>query len=312
MLFDLSGLDVLGLFLTALFGFAVGKLRRTQSAESKAAARDMERAQAIIQEFEGIAAHLRQAVEQHQSQVGQFKDRVSAAAKGRRNVDWEDFSIEAERILKPTLALADQVARAYDQIKQQSNALLNLQESRLDALTGLGNRRMFDESLESFRALFNRYGKQFSVAMIDIDHFKKINDEQGHLHGDHILSMLGTLLRELARETDLVARYGGEEFVILMPETGLDGAAIFCERVRSEIEAKLKQTASIGLASTEHYGVADELLKAADEALYEAKNSGRNAVFATNSEAVFRVQPSEPECSEVLKTSDDDVEVAIG
>ena len=293
MLLDLSGLDVFGLLLTALFGFLVGQLRRTQSVECKTAVRDMQRAKAIIQEFEGIASHLQQAVQQHQQQIVQFKDRVNAAAQGRRNTNWDDFSVEAERILKPTLALADHVARAYDQIKQQSNVLVNLQESRLDALTGVGNRRMFDDSLESFRALFNRYGKHFSLAMIDIDHFKKINDTRGHLQGDQALTMVGALLRELARETDIVARYGGEEFVILMPETPFDGAGIYCERVRREIESKLDLTVSIGTASTEHFGITDDLLHAADRALYQAKEAGRNLVFASNSEGCLVVQPPE-------------------
>lgn len=290
MLFDLSGLDILGLTLTAIFSFTVGKLRRSQSAEGKGAERDMQRAKAIIGEFEGIAAKLQQAVQQHQQQVVQFKDRVNAASKGHRNADWDDFSIEAERILKPTLALADQVARAYDQIKQQSNVLVNLQESRIDALTGVGNRRMFDLSLENHRALLNRYGKQFSLAIIDLDHFKQINDTHGHMHGDQALSTVGRLLRDLARETDVVARYGGEEFVILMPETLLGGASLFCERVRREIETRLNLTASIGLASTEDYTVTDELVNAADQALYQAKEAGRNRVFASGSDGCHFVE----------------------
>lgn len=305
MLFDLSGLDILGLTLTAAFSFLVGKLRRPQSSESTTTERDVQRAQTIIQEFEGIADQLQQAVQQHQHQVIQFKERVNASAKGRNNASWEDFSIEAERILKPTLALADQVARAYDQIKQQSNVLVNLQESRIDALTGVGNRRMFDQSLENYRALFARYGKHFSLAIIDIDHFKRINDTRGHLYGDHALTSLGSLLANMVRETDIVARYGGEEFVILMPETDLRGAGIFCERVRKEIEAKLGLTVSIGAASTENYGVTDELLHAADRALYQAKEAGRNAVFANDASGCYLVPTAEdeslldvPDCSE--------------
>ncbi|MCA9141715.1 MAG: GGDEF domain-containing protein [Planctomycetaceae bacterium] len=298
MQFDLSGLDILGLTLTALFGFLVGKLRRNRSADGKAAERDMQRAKAIIEEFEVIAAKLQQAVQQHQQQVVQFKDRVNAASQGRRNADWDDFSIEAERILKPTLALADQVARAYDQIKQQSNVLVNLQESRIDALTGVGNRRMFDQSLENHRALFNRYGKHFSLVIIDLDHFKQINDTYGHIHGDRALATVGSLLRELARETDVVARYGGEEFVILMPETPLAGACLFCDRIRREIDKKLDLTASIGVASTEDYTIADDLVNAADQALYQAKESGRNQVHLSDSQGcrLFESPESEESC----------------
>lgn len=311
MLFDLSGLDVFGLFLTAAFGFLVGKLRRTGAVDVSSVERDIQRANAIIQEFEGIAAHLRHAVQQHQQQVVQFKDRLNAASQGRRNADWEDFSVEAERILKPTLALADDVARAYDQIKQQSNVLVNLQESRVDPLTGLGNRRMFDQSLDSFRALFNRYRKHYSLAMLDIDHFKKINDTHGHLHGDHCLATVGTLLRDLARETDVVARYGGEEFVILMPETPIQGAAIFCERVRSRIESQLNLTVSIGAASTEHFGVTDDLLNVADQALYQAKEAGRNLVFMTDSDGCRQVQPPESEPETDSNCESNEAEVAL-
>ncbi len=311
MLFDLSGLDILGLALTAIFSFAVGKLRRTQSAECKTAERDMQRAKSIIQEFEGIAAQLQQAVQQHQQQVLQFKERVNAASQGRRNADWDDFSIETERILKPTLALADQVARAYDQIKQQSTVLVNLQESRIDALTGVGNRRMFDQSLESYRALFNRYGKQFSLAIVDLDHFKKINDTRGHLQGDHALSTVGLLLRDMVRETDIVARYGGEEFVILMPETPLDGACLFCERVRLAIETKLNLTASIGVASTEHFGITDDLVHAADQALYQAKEAGRNRVFLSDSDGCSSVELSESDLSHETKSDSSDTKLAV-
>lgn len=126
-LIDLSGFDILGLTLTAFFGFLIGKLRRNPSTEGSTAERDMQRAKAIIEEFEVIAAKLQQAAQsQHQQQVVQFKDRVNTASQGRRNADWDDFSIEAERIPKLTLALADQ---ALYQAKESGHNQIHANDS---------------------------------------------------------------------------------------------------------------------------------------------------------------------------------------
>ncbi|MBP87275.1 MAG: hypothetical protein CMJ64_11230 [Planctomycetaceae bacterium] len=239
-----------------------------------------------MNEFEGIAQQLNQAMQTHQRSVVKFKDRLNSASSGRREPDWADLSGETERILRPTLALADQVARSYDQLKQQSNMLLNLQESRIDPLTGVGNRRMFNDSLESQIALYHRYGTSFSLVLLDIDHFKKINDTRGHLHGDHALTSLGGLLAELARETDQVARYGDEEFTVILPETERRGAAEFAERLRVEIEERLMLTVSIGVAATEDFGESEALLQAADWALYAAKEAGRNRVFFSTTDDI--------------------------
>jgi len=286
MLYDFNGLDITGLLLASAFGFLIGKLRRQQLKSNSAAERDVKRAREIVNEFEGIAKQLNQAMQQHQRSVGQFKERVESASSGRRDSAWATFSAETERILERTLALADQVARAYDQLKQQSNMLQKLQESRIDPLTGVGNRRMFNDSLEAQVALFQRYGTTFSLVVLDIDHFKQINDTKGHLHGDDALASLGALLAEDVRETDHVARYGGEEFTVLMPETPTAGAAEFSERLRVRIEQELALTVSIGVASTDDFGQSETLFHAADRALYAAKESGRNRVFVSTVENI--------------------------
>jgi diguanylate cyclase len=136
----------------------------------------------------------------------------------------------------------------------------------------------------------NRYATRFAVAMFDIDHFKKVNDVEGHLHGDHVLQGLARLLDDLARETDVVTRYGGEEFVIIMPETGLQGACIFAERVRTAVATQMQITLSCGVAESLDGDTQDSLLVRADQALYEAKASGRNAVFRHNGDCTERVE----------------------
>jgi diguanylate cyclase (GGDEF)-like protein len=199
---------------------------------------------------------------------------------------WQDLCAEAEEMLKPTLQLAAQMAAAYDQIRQQSNNLMTFTEVRTDPLTGVSNRRALDDTLESQLAMLHRYEQSFSVLIIDIDHFKQINDEQGHLYGDRMLKTVAKLLAETVRETDMVARYGGEEFVIVMPQTPLEGAIIFSDRLRQRIEQDLPLTVSGGVTMTMEGDDSQTLLARADAALYGAKAAGRNRLFCHTGQAI--------------------------
>lgn len=157
-----------------------------------------------------------------------------------------------------------------------------------DALTGLANRRVFDERLgEEFRRS-RRYGRPLAVLMIDLDHFKRVNDEYGHPFGDLVLVGAAEIARASLREFDLVARYGGEEFVVLLPETGVDAALAVAEKLRSGVSAReferngtsVRTSVSIGVAGLPDPEIDDEhaLVARADEALYAAKRSGRDRV----------------------------------
>ncbi|PYQ30510.1 MAG: diguanylate cyclase response regulator [Acidobacteria bacterium] len=157
-----------------------------------------------------------------------------------------------------------------------------------DGLTKLNNHRYFqDELVRAFEESM-RYGRPLSLAMIDLDFFKKVNDTYGHAVGDEVLKCAAKLFRQSARSTDLVARYGGEEFAVMMPETDLEDAAVFAEKIRSIIEStsfdtaagSIPVTVSIGVASVPHSRITTpkELIVAADKALYRAKKNGRNQV----------------------------------
>ena len=162
-----------------------------------------------------------------------------------------------------------------------------------DELTKLYTRRHLKSVLNQEYERSKRYGTILSVAMIDIDDFKKINDEYGHLAGDYVLKEISKILVNTLRKTDFVYRYGGEEICILMPETTLDKALIPLERLRKTIENrifvfekdKIKVTVSIG-ASTykKETQSADELIEKADSALYKAKRAGKNRVMTENDE----------------------------
>jgi diguanylate cyclase (GGDEF)-like protein len=157
-----------------------------------------------------------------------------------------------------------------------------------DGLTKLNNHRFFQDELSRAFEESQRYGRPLSLAMIDLDFFKKVNDTYGHAIGDDVLKCAASLFKDSARSTDLVARYGGEEFAVMMPETELADAAVFAEKIRSLIAANalpthagpIPVTVSIGVASVPHSRIptAKELIVAADKALYRAKKNGRNQV----------------------------------
>jgi diguanylate cyclase (GGDEF)-like protein len=152
-----------------------------------------------------------------------------------------------------------------------------------DRLTGLFNRRKLDEVLEEELLRCRRYGVEFAVIIMDIDHFKRVNDSHGHHVGDAVLQAMAAILREGTRDADALARLGGEEFVIVCRHADLEGALDTAERMRAAIDAHSfpgvgRVTASFGAAACCDQDTSDSLLERADAALYRAKAAGRNRV----------------------------------
>lgn len=158
--------------------------------------------------------------------------------------------------------------------------------SKTDPLTGLANRFGFDQQLENELERFERYATPFSLCVADIDFFKRVNDDFGHLAGDKCLRLVAKILRSNLRGVDFVARIGGEEFVILMPSTHAEAARQAAENVRMALEQSpfnfqsrpIQITISIGVAEVKAKDTADTLFGRADRCLYDAKNNGRNRV----------------------------------
>lgn len=191
-------------------------------------------------------------------------------------VDYESFQFF--ETVKSEIALMAKIRNLYAQTKYLSIT---------DGLTSLYNRRYFFENIEREFERAKRYKSDLSIAMLDIDFFKKINDTYGHQAGDIVLKDLAKILTKTLRKTDLIFRYGGEEIIILLPETSLQQALIPLERLRKLIENRIINyaenqfiyTISIGIAEkTEDILNNDELIACADKALYCAKNSGRNQI----------------------------------
>ena len=200
--------------------------------------------------------------------------------------EYADAARWLEENQEAAASLAEQLALALMNIKLRDS----LQEQSLrDALTGLYNRRQMDSSVAEIFAKAVRQASPMSVLLIDIDHFKKLNDIHGHAVGDDALKLLAGLLQEMFRGSDLACRYGGEEFVVLLPGADLQVAVNRAEELRNRCQdmsflvkgQPLGFTLSIGVAALKD-GISqpDELLKRADDALYTAKNQGRNRVEA--------------------------------
>lgn len=178
-------------------------------------------------------------------------------------------------------AANDKLELAVRELDEKNQALEVM--TRTDRLTGLANRRRLEESLQTEVLRARRYGKLFSVIMLDIDHFKAINDRFGHQVGDNVLIAIAGLLTRTARETDVVGRWGGEEFLLVCPETELQVVAALAERLRVEFTGTDfplvgPVTSSFGVAMFRQGDSVTSLVQRADEVLYRAKGKGRNRV----------------------------------
>ena len=203
--------------------------------------------------------------------------------QGRRRgaiASFEDVSRLEKK--KDELSSALQSLRvSSDKIREQ-NAVLERLATR-DPLTNCYNRRSFFEQFDSLWNAAQRYGHKLSAIMVDVDHFKSVNDTHGHSVGDQVLQKVAETLQQTVRDTDIVARYGGEEFAVLMPNTDILDAAVLAERLRKAL-ATMKMplwsiTASLGVSSTSQSPASpQELLDQADKCLYVAKRNGRNQV----------------------------------
>jgi diguanylate cyclase (GGDEF)-like protein len=224
---------------------------------------------------------------------------VYALMNGRAFDPWELFALMAAGAMT-TLGVAGwMIGRRDDALERRNEELRELSErlqglSATDALTGIANRRTFDERLAVEVARANRYGTPLSLVMIDLDNFKELNDRFGHPSGDEVLRRLAALVDREKRLGDVVARYGGEEFAAILPHTEPRSAVIWAERVRQMVANTQVRSDAGALAVTASFGVAGavgereepaKLIEEADRALYEAKRQGRNRVVVSGTPA---------------------------
>ncbi len=220
-------------------------------------------------------------------------ERIARVSDAYQSIALKREATLSERLDKQLRQL-EKVARISDRYQQMMRDLnIALKEaSTHDALTGLANRRLLVERLKEETERCRRYARTFSIVMVDVDHFKDVNDHYGHELGDRALSEIARTMDAELREQDLCGRWGGEEFLVLLPETALSEAQAVVERIRLSVRElvvradteQLHITVSIGVAqhhSGENYS---NTVNRADKALFEAKRSGRDRVVLAGSE----------------------------
>jgi diguanylate cyclase (GGDEF)-like protein len=273
----MSSTVTLLLAVVATLGYLLGRRRPEPPSRARSNTRhEIMRALAVAQELETIAYRLRKSMAAHVPAIVRFNGQLKRWESA--DVTRHELCDRADELLKPALRLSTEISHAYADLLQQMTHLSTFAELRTDPLTGVHNRRAFDESLEKLLAAHADEELPLSVAMLDLDHFKNINDAQGHLAGDRVLQDLAQLVKAGLRDGDVLGRFGGEEFVVLMPRTPLRTACNLAERMRARVDENLPTTISIGVAAAMSAETATSLLSRADAAMYTAKKEGRNRV----------------------------------
>ena len=190
--------------------------------------------------------------------------------------------IRAQEVEASLHTMGDELSEMRLQISRLSR------DSRTDALTGVSNRRAFDDAMQRMMSESVADGSDFCLVLVDIDHFKKFNDTHGHLVGDQVLRFVAQEMEQCVKGRDLLARYGREEFGILLPATPIDGASMLADNIRAIIETQvirsaeadkpLNVTVSMGVARFRPGESASDLIERADACLYQSKKDGRNRV----------------------------------
>lgn len=222
---------------------------------------------------------------------------TNSVSKLSEDVSIETFKNILDEIIGETKSISSHTVHIQQKLQNTTNELESLKqafietkrEASIDFLTGVANRKAFKEVMDLMAGNATKSDTQLCLLVIDIDHFKKFNDDHGHLVGDEVLKFVAQKIKSNVRGKDFVARYGGEEFVALLPMTPIDGATVVAENIRSffaksalKIATKSKTlghiTASIGVSQYRPGEDLAEFIERADKALYHAKNSGRNKV----------------------------------
>lgn len=260
----------------------------------------LERALIASGRLRELATSMASDVDEHNTRVEQITNELRSIHPGDAAAAEAGFLRAMAQVAAASEELQQRLAKAELQIQAQAQEIRSHEsDARTDSLTQLANRRAFDLELDRRFAEWQRKQTTFSLALLDIDHFKKLNDAHGHQAGDEVLKQVAATIKNVAREMDLPCRYGGEEFAIVMPNTGGHDAGLAAERVRHAVEAvtievegkSLRVTTSIGVAEISVVSSPMQLTKRADEALYQSKQAGRNCTHLFDGRRFTPVTP---------------------
>ncbi len=279
---------VLGI-IQLLAGIGIGMwLRRDDTAAAQRSHQDMIQAGVIAKRLQALADDVSSSVGQHATQLEKATQTLTGES-GRTDEALAELVVDViDDIVRANHNLKSKLESAESKLQEQAVEIeAHISRSLTDTLTGLPNRREFNDRLAERMSAWNRRKEVFTLMLLDVDHFKRLNDQYGHVVGDRVLAGIGKALRASVRREDAVARYGGEEFAVLLPNTTLEQAARAAHNVREAIARvtvdhngrQISVTASGGLAMIQSKEESESLIQRADAALYAAKAAGRNRMF---------------------------------
>ncbi|NMC19602.1 MAG: GGDEF domain-containing protein [Thermogutta sp.] len=281
---------LIGILLGAVqlaVGIVLGRLLgRYLGADSRSCGPSSQGRRAVLRQIRGITRRI-------ESDVADYRRFLESASQGFLRLPQTDALDEAvldavRRLVAANQMLQERLAGAEAQLAEQAKRIEEQwNQANSDPLTGLANRRAFDGEFSRQFASWRRTRQPFSVVLLDLDHFKQINDRFGHPVGDEALVRVGRILQGTVRETDFPARIGGEEFAVLCPHSDPEAAARTAERIRRAVARVtigkgaewVRVSVSCGLACVAENEPPEALIRRADEALYAAKDSGRNCSY---------------------------------
>lgn len=292
---------VLALICVSTIGLAVGGARYapiSQSDRNEARATAIERRD-FEQNVDATLAHVLKLIHDQVAEGAKFQESLTGAdRKLSRSNSYDTIHEIVLTLINDNRAMQNKVNALSEKLEHSRFQIMRLRSSltraeeigNRDGLTALGNRRFFDNALAEEVAKAREFGDELCVALADIDHFKRINDQFGHVAGDMVLKLFAELLTMNIKGQDKAARFGGEEFAILFPDSSLSEATAAVSQIQKQLESKRWAlaasgerigviTASFGVARLQAGESAEDLIRRADAKLYEAKSNGRNRVL---------------------------------
>lgn len=269
-------------------GYYMGWARRN-AREQDAMRKERDTSMKVLSNLLAAADELTADVDTHNMEIRQVgQDVVDTATDGELTDVQKRLLRHIAGVLESNRKLEEDLTYARYRMEEQAQEIdRTRKEARTDALSGVANRKAFDEKLEMCMRDWRKHGVPFVLVLADIDHFKWINDTHGHQAGDHVVNRLGEFLRKFLREVDFIARYGGDEFAILITSCDLKRGGEISERIRAQVasvvfnvdaDQRASVTFSIGVAAPEADDDASRLIEKADHAMYRSKEVGRNKV----------------------------------
>ena len=244
----------------------------------------------------GSAEQLTSDVDRHNTEIQEVgRDIEGLHLTGELEHVQQALLKQISEVIQSNQRLEEDLTYTRHRMEQQAQEIDETRrEARTDALSGVANRKDFDEQLHYMLTVFKRESAPFAIVLADVDHFKWINDTHGHQAGDRVVTHVGEFLKQYIRSGDYVARFGGDEFAMLFPNTDLETGAVLAEKIRLALTRsnfdvgvngeRVAATFSMGVAAVQTGDTTETVFERADKALYQSKNAGRNQVHVARQE----------------------------